>query len=65
MNRRKTISQTGNRRLVNTVGLQEYLSSGRANAVRFGTEAGARIQIGRSVFWDLSRIDKHIEEVAE
>ena len=65
MNRRKTISQTGNRRLVNTVGLQEYLSSGRANSVRFGTEAGARIQIGRSVFWDLSRIDKHIEEVAE
>ena len=65
MNKRKPISQTGSRRLVNTLGLQEYLSSGRANAVRFGTKAGARVQIGRSVLWDLNKGDAHIEEVAE
>lgn len=65
MRARKPVKQTETRRLVDTAGLQEYLSSGRSNAVRFGTEANARVRIGRSVLWDLNKIDRHIESVTE
>lgn len=64
MKARKVVTITGKKRLVDTIELQEYLSAGRANAVRFGTEANARVQIGRSVLWDLNKIDRHIESVA-
>lgn len=65
MQKKTEVSRTGNRRLVDTLGLMEYLSSGRANAVRFGTEAKARVQIGRSVYWDLSKIDRLIDLASE
>ena len=65
MKARNTVTVTGKKRLVNTIELREYLSAGRANAVRFGTEACARVQIGRSVLWDLDKIDRHIETVTE
>lgn len=65
MRKKKEQIKNGNKRLVDTLGLQEYLSSGRTNAVRFGMEAGARIQIGRSVYWDLRKIDHLLDHTIE
>lgn len=51
--------------LVDTLGLQEILSSGRPAAVRIGTEAGARVQAGRRVFWNVKKIQQYLDMISE
>lgn len=51
--------------LVDTEGLQEVLCSGRATAVRIGTDAGARVQTGKRVFWNVEKIRKYVNEISE
>ena len=51
--------------LVDTLGLQEILSSGRPAAVRIGTEAGARVQSGRRVFWNVKKIQQYLDAISE
>lgn len=50
---------------IDTAGLQKYLSCGRGTAVDLGTAAGARIQIGRRVLWNVSKIQKYLDEISE
>ena len=50
---------------VDTVRLQELIGAGRATAVKIGTEAGARIQIGRRVLWNVPKIRKYLEKISE
>lgn len=52
------------RATVDTVGLQAMLSSGRQTAVEIGTAAGARIQIGRRVLWNVARVEKYLEAIS-
>lgn len=51
--------------LVDTLGLQEILSSGRPAAIRIGTEAGARVQAGRRVFWNVKKIQQYLDMISE
>ncbi len=44
--------------------LSKMLNCGRATAVKIGTDAGARIQIGRRVLFKVSVIEKYLEEIA-
>lgn len=48
-----------------TLHLMEMLQVGRATAVQIGTEAEARIQIGRRVLWNVEKIREYLNEISE
>lgn len=50
---------------VDTKELQEMLSCGRATAVQIGNSAGARIQIGRKVLWNVRKINSYLDSISE
>ncbi len=54
-----------NQLLVDTLGLQEMLCAGRPAAVQIGTNAGARVQSGRRVFWNVKKIQQYLDSVSE
>ena len=65
MNATKNIQRDGTRKTVDTTGLREMLNCGRVTAVKIGTDAGARIQIGRRVLWNVDKIQKHLDKISE
>lgn len=65
MNMTRKSSEEKKPLLVDTLGLQEILSSGRPAAVRIGTEAGARVQAGRRVFWNVKKIQQYLDMISE
>lgn len=50
--------------LVDTCELQEILCSGRAAAVNIGTAAGARVQNGRRVFWNVKKVQQYVDAIS-
>ncbi|RKI90548.1 hypothetical protein D7V94_13840 [Parablautia intestinalis] len=50
------------RMLISTADLQELLSCGRSTTVKIGTEAGAKVQIGKRVLWNREKIQKYLNE---
>ena len=50
---------------VDTAGLQSLLSAGYPTAVEIGTAAGAKITVGRRVLWNVSKIQKYLDEISE
>lgn len=46
---------------VSTEKLAELLDCGKITAKKIGTEAGAKIQIGRRTLWNMSKIKKYID----
>lgn len=62
----KTLERNvGNVLTVNAETLAGMLNCGRATAVKIGTDAGARIQIGRRTLYSVPKIEKHLESIAE
>lgn len=53
------------KKVVDTAELQEMLSSGRKTALRVGMAAGARIQVGRRVLWNVSKVQKYLDSISE
>ncbi len=51
--------------LVDTNGLQEMLCAGRPAAIKIGTDAGARVQSGRRVFWNVRKVQQYIDAISE
>ncbi len=49
---------------VTTERLQNILDCGRPTAVEIGTLAKARIEIGRRVLWNVSKIQKYLDSIA-
>lgn len=49
---------------VTTDGLKELLSCGKQAAVEIGTNAGAKIQIGRRVLWNVAKVKKYLDEIS-
>lgn len=49
---------------VTTERLQNILDCGRPTAVEIGTLAKARIEIGRRVLWNVSKIQKYLDNIA-
>lgn len=63
---RKRSEETITQKLaVSTPELQTMLSCGRDTAVKVGTEAGARIQLGKRVIWNVEKIQAHLREISE
>ncbi len=61
----KANGNAGNKMLVDTNGLQEMLCAGRPAAVKIGTDAGARVQSGRRVFWNVRKVQQYIDTISE
>lgn len=55
---------TENSFLVDTNGLKDLLQSGRDNSVKIGIAAGARVQIGKSVRWNVEKVKQYIEKIS-
>jgi hypothetical protein len=65
---RKTTISSGtleSKKTVDTVGLQAMLSCGRKSAVDIGNAAGARIQVGRRVLWNVGKVQKYLDAISE
>lgn len=56
------MNRTAEKLLINTKELQDMLSCGRHTAEKIGKEAGARIQIGRSVRWKVLNIKEYLKD---
>ena len=50
---------------VDTNGLQNLLDCGRATAVEIGGQAGARIEVGKRLLWNVSKVQSYIDSLAE
>ncbi len=50
---------------VDTNELQQMLSCGRVTAVQIGTNASARIQIGKRVLWNVRRVNAYLDSISE
>lgn len=46
-------------------GLAQMLDCGRSTAVKIGIEAGARMQIGRRVLYNVDAVRKYLNEIRE
>lgn len=63
---KKTLNRDNEKFLtVNADTLAGMLNCGRATAVKIGTDAGAKIQIGRRTLYKVSIIEKYLEAIAE
>lgn len=65
MNKTKKTNIRTEKLLVDTVELQNMLCSGRAAAVKIGTAAGARLQCGKRVFWNVRKIQQYVDAFSE
>lgn len=63
---KKTLNRASEKFLtVNTDTLAGMLNCGRATAAKIGTDAGAKIQIGRRTLYKVSIIEKYLDAIAE
>lgn len=53
-----------NKKLVDTQDLQALLCVGRQTAVRIGTSANARVQVGKRVLWNVGKVQRYIDEIS-
>lgn len=49
---------------VTTENLQNILDCGRPTAVEIGTLAKARVEIGRRILWNISKIQKYLDSIS-
>ena len=50
---------------ITTEELMNRLQSGRTTTVAIGKAAGARIQVGRRVLWNVNKVQKYLDEISE
>lgn len=63
---RKTITSDNSIKIaVPTKELQSMLCCGRDTATKIGTEAKARIKIGKRVLWNVSKIQEYLNQISE
>lgn len=63
---RKTNRDSTSQRLaVDTPELQAMLGCGRTTAVKLGTEAKARIQIGKRLLWNVEKVQAYMNSISE
>ena len=62
---RKTLDRENKHFLtVNAETLAGMLNCGRATAVKIGTDAGAKIQIGRRTLYKVSIVEKYLDSLS-
>lgn len=65
MNKTNTSEKPETLLTVDTVTLAKMMNCGRATAYKIGTEAGAKIQLGRRVLFKVSKVNAYLEQLAE
>lgn len=50
---------------VDTAELQQLLCAGRSTAQEIGKAAGARIQIGRRVMWNVEKVRAYMDSISK
>lgn len=61
---RNSTIKLSERIMLNTQELQELLGCGRKSAVQIGTDAEARVQIGKRVLWNLEKVKLYLKNIA-
>lgn len=51
--------------LINTKELQELTGLGRDSAKRLATDAGAKVVVGRLIYWNRAKVEAAIEQLSE
>ena len=64
MRKRKYSSNDSNAIMVSVEQLQERLNCGYKTAVTIGTDAKARVYVGRRVFYNVKLIERYLEKMA-
>lgn len=59
---KKGIPETGQKLTVDTIELKTLLSCGRTTAEQIGIAAGAKVQFGKRILWNLSKVQKYLDE---
>lgn len=63
--RKTTKGRTGQVIAVDTPELMNMLNAGRKSATDIGTAAGAKLQIGRRVLWNVKKVQQYLDEISE
>lgn len=50
---------------VSTAVLMKMLNCGKPTAIRIGTEAGAKIIVGRKILWNPRIIRRYLDDISE
>lgn len=61
---RTLATATENNMAVSTDELMNRLQSGRKTALEIGMAAGARVQIGRRVLWNVKKIQEYLDAIS-
>ena len=48
-----------------TKGLASVLNCGEATAIKIGTNAKARIQVGKRVLWNIAKVQEYLNSISE
>lgn len=67
MNRTRNRNEDGTLKQLacGTDALSGAMGCGKETAIKIATAAGARIQIGRRVLWNISKVQKYLDEISE
>lgn len=65
MRKRMSIEASNGYVTVDTEKLQGLLMVGRNTAIKIGTDAGAKIKVGRRVLWNVGKIQKYIDSMSK
>ncbi len=65
MRKRMSIEVSNGYVTVDTEKLQGLLMVGRNMAIKIGTDAGAKIKVGRRVLWNVGKIQEYIDSMSE
>lgn len=65
MRKRTEIGGVSEYTTVDTTTLQGILMAGRKTAVEIGVAAGAKVQVGRRVLWNVKKIEQYLDSISE
>ena len=57
--------QIADKMTAKTETMMDALDCGRATAVKIGEAAGAKIRIGKRVLWNLNKVQRYLDSIAE
>lgn len=58
------VIQLSDRLTANTETLAESLDCGRSTAVKIGEAAGAKIQMGKRILWNVRKVQRYLDSIA-
>lgn len=61
---KSNLSENGKKLAVDTEELKNLLGCGRPTAVEIGSQAQARIEVGKRVLWNVSKVQKYLDSIA-